>query len=115
MRAPITTAAGQHAIVVVVAAPVVVEVVAVVAAVLVVVMAETLAGGGQGTLRRRFRERDLRNRVRLKTGTLSGGVRALSGYVENERWGRLVVVILARGVDPTTRMGIVTRLVRLGG
>ncbi len=54
----------------------------------------SMAAGGTGTLRRRYR--DLGERVRAKTGTLRG-VTALSGYVTGRSGGRYVFVILANG------------------
>ena len=58
------------------------------------VFVESLAAGGTGTLRRRYR--DLGGRVRAKTGTIRG-VSALSGYVTGRDGGRYVFVILANG------------------
>jgi len=58
------------------------------------VFVEGLAGGGEGTLRRRYRS--LGERIRAKTGTLRG-VTALSGYVTGRSGGRYVFVILANG------------------
>jgi serine-type D-Ala-D-Ala carboxypeptidase/endopeptidase (penicillin-binding protein 4) len=72
----------------------------------------TLATGGEGTLRRRLRP--LKDRVRLKTGSLSG-VRALSGYVEHPRWGTIIVSVLSRGVATRELDRIVEKLAALGG
>ncbi|MEM8637760.1 MAG: D-alanyl-D-alanine carboxypeptidase [Cyanobacteria bacterium P01_G01_bin.54] len=49
--------------------------------------------GRSGTLSRRFRSTAAQDIVRAKTGTLRG-VRALSGYLEHPRYGRLVFSIL---------------------
>jgi len=57
-------------------------------------LVEALAEGGEGTLRRRYR--DLGPRLRAKTGTIKG-VTALSGYVTGRDGGRYVFVILANG------------------
>jgi myo-inositol-1(or 4)-monophosphatase len=58
------------------------------------IFVEALAAGGEGTLRRRYRE--LGARVRAKTGTIRG-VRSLSGYVTGRGGHRYVFVILANG------------------
>jgi len=55
---------------------------------------ESLATGGSGTLRKRYR--DLGNRIRAKTGSIRG-VSTLSGYVEGARGNRYVFVVLANG------------------
>ncbi|MHC4955476.1 MAG: D-alanyl-D-alanine carboxypeptidase/D-alanyl-D-alanine endopeptidase [Planctomycetota bacterium] len=55
---------------------------------------ESLASGGEGTLRRRYR--DLGKRIRAKTGTIRG-VSSLCGYVEGARGNRYVFVVLANG------------------
>jgi D-alanyl-D-alanine carboxypeptidase/D-alanyl-D-alanine-endopeptidase (penicillin-binding protein 4) len=57
---------------------------------------EALAAGGEGTLKRRYR--DLGERVRAKTGTIDG-VSALSGYVTGRDGGRYVFTILANGAS----------------
>jgi D-alanyl-D-alanine carboxypeptidase/D-alanyl-D-alanine-endopeptidase (penicillin-binding protein 4) len=57
---------------------------------------ESLAAGGEGTLRRRYR--DLGERVRAKTGTIDG-VSALSGYVTGRDGTRYVFTILANGAS----------------
>ncbi len=49
----------------------------------------SLAGTGQGTLRRRFGPGDLRNELRAKSGLLDG-VRCLSGYLTEPGSGRRV-------------------------
>jgi len=55
---------------------------------------DALAAGGDGTLRRRYK--DLGERVRAKTGTIDG-VSALSGYVTGRDGRRYVFAILANG------------------
>ncbi len=55
---------------------------------------ESLAEGGEGTLRKRYR--DLGHRLHAKTGTIDG-VSALSGYVTGRDGGRYVFTILANG------------------
>lgn len=55
---------------------------------------ESLAAGGEGTLRKRYR--DLGPRLHAKTGTIDG-VSALSGYVTGKDGGRYVFTILANG------------------
>jgi D-alanyl-D-alanine carboxypeptidase/D-alanyl-D-alanine-endopeptidase (penicillin-binding protein 4) len=57
---------------------------------------DSLAAGGEGTLRRRYR--DLGPRVRAKTGTIRG-VSTLSGYVTGTEGGRYVFAILANGAS----------------
>jgi D-alanyl-D-alanine carboxypeptidase/D-alanyl-D-alanine-endopeptidase (penicillin-binding protein 4) len=59
-------------------------------------LVEALAAGGDGTLRRRYR--DLGPRVRAKTGTIRG-VSTLSGYVTGREGDRYVFVILANGAS----------------
>jgi len=59
---------------------------------------ESLAAGGEGTLRKRYR--DLGPRVRAKTGTIDG-VSTLSGYVTGREGGRYVFAILANGASTT--------------
>ncbi len=49
----------------------------------------SLAGVGEGTLRKRFQGVKLQNELRAKSGYISG-VRTLSGYVTNEETGRSV-------------------------
>jgi len=71
---------------------------------------ESLAAGGEGTLRRRFQE--LGARVRAKTGTIRG-VRALSGYVTGQGGGRYVFVILANGRSATSARRLQDRVVRI--
>ena len=58
------------------------------------IFVEALAAGGEGTLRRRYR--DLKERVRAKTGTIRG-VSSFSGYVTGREGGRYVFSILANG------------------
>ena len=58
------------------------------------IFVEALAAGGEGTLRRRYR--DLKERVRAKTGTIRG-VSTLSGYVTGRDGGTYVFAILANG------------------
>jgi D-alanyl-D-alanine carboxypeptidase/D-alanyl-D-alanine-endopeptidase (penicillin-binding protein 4) len=58
------------------------------------IFVEALAAGGEGTLRRRYR--DLKERVRAKTGTIRG-VSTFSGYVTGRDGGRYVFAILANG------------------
>jgi len=67
------------------------------------IFVDALATGGEGTLRRRFR--DLGTRVRAKTGTIRG-VSALSGYVTGREGGRYVFVVLGdgRGVSKARRL-----------
>jgi D-alanyl-D-alanine carboxypeptidase/D-alanyl-D-alanine-endopeptidase (penicillin-binding protein 4) len=82
------------------------------------VFRDSMAAGGDGTLRRKLTGAGLKDRVRLKTGYISYDgrrhfARALSGYVENERWGTLVVSILTRDLDPNLRYRIVEALVRM--
>ena len=55
-----------------------------------------LAAGGEGTLRRRFR--DLGDRVRLKTGTIRGAS-CLSGYVTDAGGVRWVMVVMCNSGD----------------
>lgn len=55
---------------------------------------DSFPAGGEGTLRRRYRE--LGERVRAKTGTISG-VSSLSGYVTSRGGKRFVFVILCNG------------------
>jgi D-alanyl-D-alanine carboxypeptidase/D-alanyl-D-alanine-endopeptidase (penicillin-binding protein 4) len=49
--------------------------------------------GYSGTLRNRFRGTPVQGRLRAKTGTLTG-VRALSGYLENETYGTLLISVV---------------------
>ncbi len=59
-------------------------------------------GGGDGTLRYRFRSRALRHRVLAKTGTLTG-VSALSGYLELRPGRLLAFSILLNNYGTRTR------------
>jgi D-alanyl-D-alanine carboxypeptidase/D-alanyl-D-alanine-endopeptidase (penicillin-binding protein 4) len=74
------------------------------------VYAEALAAGGEGTLRRRYRE--LGARVRAKTGTIRG-VKALSGYVTGRGGRRYVFVILANGRSAASARKLQDRVVRI--
>lgn len=74
------------------------------------IFVESLATGGEGTLRRRFRE--LGARVRAKTGTIRG-VRALSGYVTSRAGRRYVFVILANGRSAASARRLQDRVVRI--
>jgi D-alanyl-D-alanine carboxypeptidase/D-alanyl-D-alanine-endopeptidase (penicillin-binding protein 4) len=58
------------------------------------VFRDALAKGGEGTLRKRYK--DLGGRIRAKTGYIRG-VSALSGYVEGRQGGHYVFSILANG------------------
>jgi D-alanyl-D-alanine carboxypeptidase/D-alanyl-D-alanine-endopeptidase (penicillin-binding protein 4) len=71
---------------------------------------EALAAGGEGTLRRRYR--DLGARVRAKTGTIRG-VRSLSGYVTGRGGDRWVFVILANGPSARSARRLQDRIVRI--
>ena len=51
---------------------------------------DSLAGTGEGTLRKRFQGVKLKNELRAKSGYING-VRTLSGYLTNEDTGRTVV------------------------
>ncbi len=71
---------------------------------------EALAAGGEGTLRRRYRE--LGTRVRAKTGTIRG-VRSLSGYVTGRGGEPYVFVILANGKSARSARRLQDRVVRI--
>ncbi|MGB0564340.1 MAG: D-alanyl-D-alanine carboxypeptidase [Spirulinaceae cyanobacterium] len=68
--------------------------------------------GHSGTLSRRFRSTAAQGIVRAKTGTLRG-VRALSGYLEHPRYGRLVFSILVNqpGQNGQTLINGIDRIV----
>ena len=74
------------------------------------IFVEALAAGGEGTLRRRYRE--LSTRVRAKTGTIRG-VRSLSGYVTGRGGHRYVFVILANGRSARSARQVQDRVVRI--
>ncbi|MHC4973156.1 MAG: D-alanyl-D-alanine carboxypeptidase/D-alanyl-D-alanine endopeptidase [Planctomycetota bacterium] len=74
------------------------------------IFVEALAAGGEGTLRRRYRE--LGARVRAKTGTIRG-VRSLSGYVTGRGGHRYVFVILANGKSAPRARQLQDRIVRV--
>jgi len=69
---------------------------------------DAFARGGEGTLRRRYR--DLGPRIRAKTGTIRG-VSALSGYVTAADGTRTVFVILANGASVARSRNLMDRVV----
>ncbi len=73
------------------------------------VFVEAFAKGGEGTLRRRYR--DLKSRLRAKTGTIRG-VSALSGYVTGQNGGRYVFVILCNGRSRARARALQDRIVK---
>jgi D-alanyl-D-alanine carboxypeptidase/D-alanyl-D-alanine-endopeptidase (penicillin-binding protein 4) len=74
------------------------------------IFVEALAAGGEGTLRRRYKE--LAARVRAKTGTIRG-VKSLSGYVTGRGGHRYVFVILANGRSARRARQLQDRVVRI--
>jgi len=69
---------------------------------------DALAAGGEGTLRRRYR--NLGSRMRAKTGTIRG-VTSLSGYVTGTTGSRFVFVILANGRSVRNARALQDRIV----
>ncbi len=66
-------------------------------------LASTMATGGvDGTLRRRFRDPELRGRVRAKTGTLAA-VSTLAGYAGTDAGRPLAFVVLINKMAPAAR------------